>query len=97
MSIEKNTLAHKIYRATEIGERHRHRYEVNPDYIDKLEEQGVKFSAKSDGNRRMEILEIPGHYHFLATQFHPEFKSRPLRPAPVFKAFIEAAIRKSES
>jgi CTP synthase len=94
--IEKDTLAYRIYRKGEVAERHRHRYEVNPTYIDKFEENGLKFSAKSDSGRRMEILEIPEHYHFLATQFHPEFKSRPLRPAPVFKAFIEAAIRKKK-
>jgi len=94
LTIEKNTLAYRIYRRTEVGERHRHRYEVNPAYIDEFEKKGLKFSAKSDGGRRMEILEIPGHCHFLATQFHPEFKSRPLKPTPVFKAFVEAAIRK---
>jgi CTP synthase len=95
LTIEKDTLAYRIYRKTEVGERHRHRYEVNPTYIDELEKKGLKFSAKSDGGRRMEILEIPGGYHFLATQFHPELKSRPLKPAPVFKAFVEAAIRKN--
>lgn len=94
--IEKNTLAYKIYRKTEVGERHRHRYEVNPEYIAQFEERGLKFSGKSDGGRRMEILEIPDHFHFLATQFHPEFRSRPLRPAPVFKAFVKAAIKKKE-
>ncbi|MFQ5976180.1 MAG: glutamine hydrolyzing CTP synthase [Candidatus Hydrothermarchaeales archaeon] len=94
--IEKNSLAYSIYKKTKIGERHRHRYEINPYYIDKIEEKGMKFSAKSDNNRRMEILEIPEHFHFLATQFHPEFKSRPLRPAPIFKAFVEAAIKKRE-
>jgi CTP synthase len=94
--IEKGTLAHKIYNKTEIGERHRHRYEVNPEYIDEFEKRGLRFSAKSDGGRRMEILEIPGHFHFLATQFHPEFKSRPQRPSPVFHAFVEAALRKKK-
>ena len=96
LKIEKGTMAYKIYRKTDVGERHRHRYEVNPEYIDRFEEKGLKFSGKSDGGRRMEILEIPDHFHFLATQFHPEFKSRPLRPAPVFKAFVKAAINKKE-
>lgn len=96
LSVEKDTLAYSIYRKNDIGERHRHRYEVNPSYINELEKKGLKFSAKSDGGRRMEILELPGHSHFLATQFHPEFRSRPLRPAPVFKAFVEAAIRRKE-
>ena len=92
--IEKDSLANKIYKKTKAGERHRHRYEINPEYIDKIEKKGMKFTAKSDNQRRMEILEIPKHSHFLATQFHPEFKSRPLRPAPVFKAFVEAATKR---
>jgi CTP synthase len=96
ITIEKNTLAYKIYRKEEVGERHRHRYEVNPEYIEEFEKHGLKFSAKSDGGRRMEILEIPDHFHFLATQFHPEFKSRPNRPAPVFSAFVKAALRRKE-
>ncbi|MFH1774874.1 MAG: CTP synthase [Methanobacteriota archaeon] len=94
LTIEKDTLAYRIYGKSEVGERHRHRYEVNPAYIAQFEKHGLKFSARSDNGRRMEILEIPGHFHFLATQFHPEFKSRPLDPAPVFKAFVEAAITK---
>jgi CTP synthase len=92
--IEKGTTAYKIYNKKEVGERHRHRFEVTPKYINKLEKHGLKFSAKSDNNRRMEILEIPAHPYFLATQFHPEFKSRPRRPSPVFDAFIKAAIKK---
>jgi CTP synthase len=92
--IEKGTMAYRIYNKTKIGERHRHRFEVNPKYIKKFDEHGLKFSAKSDSNRRMEILEIPAHPYFLATQFHPEFKSRPRRPSPVFDAFIKAAIKK---
>ncbi len=92
--IEKDSLANKIYKKTKAGERHRHRYEINPEYIDKIEKKGMKFTAKSDNKRRMEILEIPKHSHFLATQFHPEFKSRPLRPAPVFRAFVEAATKR---
>ncbi len=96
VQIERNTLAYKIYCKDEIGERHRHRYEVNPQFIAELEKCGLKFSAKSDGGRRMEIAELPWHFHFLATQFHPEFKSRPLRPAPVFRAFVEAALRKKK-
>lgn len=92
--IEKDSLAYEIYKKTKAGERHRHRYEINPEYIGKIEKKGMKFTAKSDNKRRMEILEIPKHSHFLATQFHPEFKSRPLRPAPVFKAFVEAAIKR---
>jgi CTP synthase len=94
MTIEKGTLAYKIYGKTKVKERHRHRYEVNPEYIEQFEKHELKFSAKSDNGRRMEILEIPQHFHFLATQFHPEFKSSPQRPALVFKAFVEAALKK---
>lgn len=93
-TIKKGTMAYRIYNKTEVGERHRHRYEVNPKYIAKFEKLGMKFSAKSDKNRRMEILEIPSHPYFVATQFHPEFKSRPRRPSPVFDAFIKAALKK---
>jgi CTP synthase len=96
LTIQEGTLAHRVYGKTEVGERHRHRYEVNPEYIEEFEKRGMKFTARSDGGRRMEICEIPDHPYFLATQFHPEFKSRPLRPAPVFLAFVEAAIRKKE-
>lgn len=93
MQIEEGTLAHRIYGRSEVKERHRHRYEVNPEYIEKLEEKGLRFSARSDSGRRMEILEFPSHRHFLATQFHPEFKSRPLKPSPVFLSFLDAALK----
>ncbi|MHC1567323.1 MAG: glutamine hydrolyzing CTP synthase [Candidatus Syntropharchaeia archaeon] len=89
--IEEGTLAHRIYGSTRIVERHRHRYEVNPDYIGKITEKGMVFSGKN--GRRMEILEISSHPFFFATQFHPEFRSRPGRPSPPFKAFLEACLR----
>jgi len=92
--VDKDTKAYEIYGKADIGERHRHRFEINPEYIERFEEAGMKFTARSDNGRRMEILEIPDHFHFLATQFHPEFKSRPQRPAPVFEAFVKAAERK---
>jgi len=95
VEIKEGTLAHRIYGSTRVGERHRHRFEVNPSYIELLESKGLLFSATSDGGRRMEILELPGHVHFLATQFHPEFKSRPLRPSPVFLSFVRAAAERS--
>lgn len=69
---------------THIDERHRHRYEVNPELIDKFEEQGMQFVGKDETGRRMEILELSGHPYFVATQFHPEYKSRPGKPSPVF-------------
>jgi CTP synthase len=94
LEIKEGTRAHKIYGKTKVGERHRHRFEVNPERIEDFESYGMVFSARSDKNRRMEILELPGHPHFFATQFHPEFKSRPLRPSPVFHSFVKAAVEK---
>jgi CTP synthase len=80
-----------------IHERHRHRYEVNPKYIERLEKKGLVFSGVSPDRRLMEIAELPRAKHpfFLGTQFHPEFKSRPLRPHPLFREFVKAAIGKS--
>jgi len=79
-----------------VFERHRHRYEVNPEYIKKIERKGLVFSGASPDGRLMEILELPqkAHPFFVATQFHPEFKSRPLQPHPLFKEFIKASIKK---
>ncbi len=94
VEIKPGTLAHRIYGCEKVGERHRHRYEVNPAYISRLESSGLVFSATSDSGRRMEICELPSHPHFLATQFHPEFKSRPLKPAPVFLSFVSSAIER---
>ncbi len=94
VEIKPGTLAHRIYGCEKVGERHRHRYEVNPAYIPRLESSGLVFSATSDSGRRMEICELPSHPHFLATQFHPEFKSRPLKPAPVFLSFVSSAIER---
>ncbi|MFP4590101.1 MAG: CTP synthase [Halobacteriales archaeon] len=87
--IEAGTLAHEVYGATSCTERHRHRYEVNPDYIDDLTEAGLTFSGWC--GPRMEILEVADHPFFLGTQFHPEFRSRPSRPSPPFVRFLEAA------
>ncbi len=88
--IDKGTKVHDIYSAEEIEERHRHRYEVNLDFKDKLEENGLIFSGKSVNKKRMEILEIPEHPFFIGCQFHPEFTSRPLKPAPLFLALVNA-------
>eukprot|EP00164_Ancoracysta_twista_P004660 GFYU01006298.1.p1 GENE.GFYU01006298.1~~GFYU01006298.1.p1 ORF type:complete len:728 (+),score=225.38 GFYU01006298.1:112-2295(+) len=75
----------------DIMERHRHRYEVNPEYVPQLEEAGLKFVGRDESGQRMQILEIPSHRFFFATQAHPEFKSRPLKPSPPFLGFIMAA------
>ena len=93
--IEEGTLAHDLYGATTCTERHRHRYEVNPEYIEDMEAAGMVFSGVS-GNR-MEILELPGHPYFLGTQFHPEFRSRPTRASPPFVGFLEAVLSRTES
>ncbi len=92
-----DTLAKKVYGKKKIVERHRHRYEVNPAFIDQIEREGVVFSGTDRSGTRMEILEISQDKHpfFLATQFHPEFRSRPNRPSPPFKAFLEACINLS--
>jgi len=86
--IEPGSLAHRLYGDTSCTERHRHRYEVNPEYIPDLEAAGMVFSGKS-GNR-MEILELPDHPYFFGTQFHPEFRSRPTRASPPFVGLLEA-------
>ncbi len=90
------TVAHKLYGATRITERHRHRYEVNNDFREKLSEHGMVISGVSPDYRLVEMVEIPGHPFFVATQAHPEFKSRPNRPHPLFAGLVKAALaRKS--
>ena len=90
--IKDGTRAHEAYGTTEIGERHRHRYEVNNNYREVLAENGLVFSGLSPDGNLVEILEIPEHPWFLGCQFHPELKSRPMRPHPLFAAFIAAAM-----
>jgi CTP synthase len=88
--LKSGSLAENIYGQSKIVERHRHRYEVNPNYVEKIEASGMVFSGKN--RNRMEIAEIPGKKFFFASQFHPEFKSRPGRPSPPFKAFIKSML-----
>jgi len=92
--IKENTNAKKIYNASTISKRHRHRYEINQEYIPQFEKNGLIFSADSDGGKRMEMLEIPLHKFYLGVQFHPEFNSRPGYPEEVFSAFIKASSEK---
>ena len=80
-----------LYEESLIYERHRHRYEVNNDFRDQLEQAGVLFAGKSPDGRIVEMMEIPDHPWFIAVQFHPEFKSRPNRPHPLFRGFVCAA------
>jgi len=88
--IQSGTLAHAVYGADSCTERHRHRYEVNPEYIDDLEAGALTFSGRA-GNR-MEIVELDDHPYFLGTQFHPEFRSRPDRASPPFVGLVEATL-----
>jgi CTP synthase len=90
--IKPGTLAHRLYKAEEVYERHRHRFEVNPDYRQTIEEAGLVFSGTSPDDRRMEILELPHHYFFFASQFHGEFKSRPGKPDPEYYGFVKACL-----
>jgi len=96
--LKKGTIAYTAYKEHLISERHRHRYEVNPEYIKVLEKKGIIFSGFSPDMRLMEIMELPQTKHpfFLATQFHPEFKSRPLTSHPLFREFIRAAIKQKK-
>ena len=91
--LQKSTIAHKAYGKLDISERHRHRYEFNSDYIDHFEKAGVVLSGLSPDRGLVEIVELKGHPWFLGCQFHPEFKSRPLVPHPLFVDFIKAALR----
>ena len=85
------TLAERIYGEPLVYERHRHRFEVNNDYREDLEKAGVVFSGCSPDNHIVEMMELPNHPWFLAVQSHPEFKSRPNRPHPIFQSFVKAA------
>ena len=88
--IQNNTIAYRIYKSSNINERHRHRYEVNSEYEDKLRLKGLIFSGKSPDGSLPEIIELKTHPWFLGVQFHPELKSRPFKPHPIFISFIEA-------
>ncbi len=92
--IKKGTTAEKIYKNTVISKRHRHRYEINSEYIAEFERNGMIFSADSDNSRRMEILEIPSQKFHIGVQFHPEFNSRPGFPEESFLAFVIASTEK---
>ena len=92
--LKKDTLAYEAYGASSISERHRHRYELNNEYRGALESKGMVFSGINPERDLVEIAELKGHPFFLGTQFHPEFKSRPLRPHPLFREFIKACTKK---
>jgi CTP synthase len=102
--IQPDTISHKAYRDWAgaksgpyvISERHRHRYEVNNKYIDILKKAGLTIAGVNPKSNLIEIIEVKGHPFFVGTQFHPEFKSRPLKPHPLFKEFIKAAVKNSK-
>ena len=89
--IKEGTLASKIYGESEISERHRHRFEYNNEYKERLEKAGLKVSGTSPDGLLVEMVEIPKHPYFIASQFHPELKSRPNKPSPLFVGLIDAA------
>jgi len=89
--LEKDSLAYRVYGEGEISERHRHRYEFNREYEELLTSYGLKISGNSPDKNFVEIVELADHPWFLACQFHPEFKSRPLEPHPLFESVIKAA------
>jgi CTP synthase len=93
--VKKNSLAHSLYKSAEIEERHRHRYEMNPEFIDILEKSGLSVSAYHKGILP-EIVEIKNHPFFIGVQFHPEFASRPMKAHPLFKGFLATALKTSK-
>ena len=94
--LDKTSKAYEMYGTDQISERHRHRYEVNNDYREALTSHGMKLSGLSPDGRIVEMIEIPEHPWFIATQAHPELKSRPNRPHPLFRGFIEASLKYQE-
>ncbi len=94
--IGNNSMASKAYQKTDISERHRHRYEFNNEFLDRLKEKGMVISGTSPNGELVEIVEISDHPWFLGCQFHPEFKSRPMEPHPLFRDFIEASLKNSQ-
>ena len=91
--LKKNSLAHKLYKKTNIFERHRHRYEVNPEYVSELEEKGLLISARSEIHNLVEIIGMKDHPWYLGCQFHPEFTSKPKTGHPLFNDFIKTAVK----
>jgi CTP synthase len=95
-TINKNSMAYEVYKSESISERHRHRYEVNKNYEEKLNDKGVNFSGLSPDGLLPEIVEIKDHPWFIGVQFHPELKSKPFDPHPLFKSFIKASVDQSK-
>jgi CTP synthase len=89
--IEPGTLAHEVYGKLEISERHRHRYEFNREYESTMTAAGMRLSGSTPDGTYVEMVELPDHPYFIGCQFHPEFKSKPLEPHPLFRSFVAAA------
>jgi CTP synthase len=94
-ALREGSVVRKLYGTEQVSERHRHRYEVNPAYFDTLEQAGLKITGRSPDGKLAEMIELNSHPYFVACQFHPEFKSKPLKPHPLFSAFIKAALERS--
>jgi CTP synthase len=92
-TIAEKTLAHKLYKSKKISERHRHRYEFNNDYLDILRSHGLVTSGINTENNLVEIIELQDHPFFIGAQYHPELKSTPENPHPLFVGLIEAAVK----
>jgi len=97
VKLHDGTRAREIYGEAVIYERHRHRYEVNNHLRKRLEHAGLVCSGTSPDERLVELIELPEHPFFVASQFHPEFKSRPLRPQPLFREFVGAAVERARA
>jgi CTP synthase len=95
VELAEGTRARDVYGEPVVHERHRHRYEVNNHYRDRLTEAGLVVSGTYRGGFLVEIIELSDHPWFVASQFHPEFKSRPTRPAPLFREFVGAALERA--
>ena len=95
--LEKGSKVYELYGTERISERHRHRYEVNNRYIDRFESAGWRFVGRSENGITMEVGQLDDHPYFMASQFHPEFKSRPMRPSPLHLGLVDAAIEYKES
>ncbi|HSV42825.1 MAG TPA: CTP synthetase, partial [Methanomassiliicoccales archaeon] len=92
--VSEGSRAFRLYGSALIMERHRHRFEVNPKFIEDFEKAGWHFTGRSADGVKMEIGELDGHPYFVAAQFHPEFKSRPRKPSPLHLGLVKAAIKK---
>ena len=92
-SLRKGSKAHKAYGVDTISERHRHRYEFNNDYREMVDKAGLQIVGMNPENDLVEIVELKGHKFFIGTQFHPEFKSRPMNPHPLFREFVKACLK----